>query len=385
MAGDLAMLYPRGENQYMPGRRLDAFSRRGLLGAAALPLLAQERTTAAAGWPRLGRQLRVGMVGLEGHPSVVYDVVAQHPDLALTAIARDQVPVEGITRREPFRNTRVYPDFGSMFKAESFDVMAVCNTNGHRAEVIVEAARRGWHVVAEKPVALNAAELRDVQNAVAKAGIGFTSLLPMRYDPPLFTMASLVRDGAVGEVQLMNGQKSYKLGSRAAWFQDAALYGSTMQWIGVHMLDLMHWVSGQRFRSVYSYEQNVGQPALGDMQNVSGAVLQLANGGVATLNMDYLRPDAASTHGDDRLRVAGTKGILEYRVHDGLLSLRSEERESARPALLHPEFPLLLEFLLNVYQKRPMLIQKEEIFHVVMALNAARQSSRDGCAASLPQ
>lgn len=367
----------------MPEPLSSSFSRRGLLGAAALPLFAQEGGIPSIEWPRLGRKIRVGMVGLEGHPSEVYGVVAKHPDLALTAIAKDQVPVRGLTRREEFRDTRVYDDFQSMFQTEKFDIVAVCNTNGHRAEVIVEAARRGWHVVAEKPVALNTEELHAVEAAISKAGVGFTSLLPMRYEPPYFTMARLVHDGAIGDVRLMNAQKSYKMGSRADWFKDAALYGSTMQWIGVHMVDLMHWVSGQRFRSAYSYEKNVGQPMNGAMQNVAGAVFQLKNDGVATLNMDYFRPEAASTHGDDRLRVVGTKGILEYRMQDGLLSLGAGDRDIVKPPLQSPPLPLFLDFLLSVYQQRPMLIRPEEIFHVVEALNAAVQSSESRCAEAI--
>ena len=34
---------------------------------------------------------------------------------------------------------------------------------------------------------------------------------------------------------------------------------------------------------------------------------------VGIAHADYLRPDAAPTHGDDRLRVAGSKGVLEIR------------------------------------------------------------------------
>lgn len=363
---------------------MNSLSRRGILGAAALPLFAQEGKSPVNAWPGFGRKIRVGMVGLEGHPGEVYGVVEKHPDLELTAIAKDRMPVAGLTRREAFRGARVYDDFETMFEREKFDVVGVCNTNGHRAKVIVEAARRGWHVAAEKPVALNGEELQAVRDAIAKAGIGFTSLLPMRYEPPLYTMAQLAQAGAIGEVLLMNAQKSYKMGSRADWYNDPALFGSTMQWIGVHMVDLMHWVSGQPFRSAYSYEKSVGQPAGSTMQNVAGAVFQLKNDGVATLNMDYLRPDAASTHGDDRLRVAGTKGILEYRLRDGLLSLDSGHADIVKPPLQAPPYPLFLEFLLHVYQQRPMLIHPEEIFHVVEALNAARQSSASGCSVALP-
>jgi predicted dehydrogenase len=353
-------------------------SRRAALGAALLPaadLLAQQRSNEMPPeWPRFGRKIRVGMVGLEGHPGLVYDVVARHPDLELVAIARDTVPVDGLRRRPKFRDTAVYDDYQSMFAKEQFDVVGVCNTNGHRAEVIVEAAKRGWHIAAEKPVAMSQKELDSVRRAVSRPGLGFTSLLPMRYEPALYTMGMMVREGAVGEVLMMNGQKSYQLGSRAEWFKDPKLYGSTMLWIGVHQLDLMHWISTKRFASVYSYEQNVGAPEFGSMENVTGAVLHLENGGVATLNMDYLRPNAAGSHGDDRLRVAGTKGILEYRYADGLSYLQEGRKEVQRPELRKPKLPLFVEFLSSIYLGGSTLIQPNEIFHVVSTLNAARTS-----------
>ncbi len=359
-------------------------SRRRLLAAAAFSAAslrgdAQGPTStgdAAPPWPRLGKKLRVGVVGLEGHPGLVLDVTAKHPDLELVAIARDTVPVDGVKRRPEFQNTRIYNDFNEMLAREQLDVVGACNTNGRRAEVILAAAAKGCHVIAEKPVALNREELDAVRNASSQPGIGFTSLLPMRYEPALYTMGMMVREGAIGEVLLMSGQKSYKLGSRPDWFKNRELYGSTMLWIGVHQLDLMHWVSGQRFSAVYCYEQNVQAPGYGEMENICGAVLHLANGGVATLSMDYHRPDSASTHGDDRLRVVGTQGILEYRLADGLMLLSQHGKAIEKPPLRRPPVPLFVDFLQETYLGKPMLIRKDEIFHVVQTLIAARESDR---------
>jgi predicted dehydrogenase len=215
-----------------------------------------------------------------------------------------------------------------------------------------------------------------VRQAVSQPGIAFTSLLPMRYEPPLYTMGMMVREGAIGEVLLMSGQKSYKLGSRPDWFKNRELYGSTMLWIGVHQLDLMHWVSGLRFTAVYSYEQNVKAPGYGEMEDLCGAVMHLENGGVATLSMDYHRPDSANSHGDDRLRVVGTKGILEYRLADGLMLLSEGGKALEKPALRRPPLPLFVDFLQETYLGQPMLIQREEIFHVVKTLIAARESDQ---------
>jgi len=133
-------------------------------------------------------------------------------------------------------------------------------------------------------------------------------------------------------------------------------------------------MSSQRFTAVYSYEQNVKAPGFGEMENITGAVMHLENGGVATLSMDYHRPGSASTHGDDRLRVVGTKGILEYRIADGLMLLREGSSGVEHPVLRHPPLPLFLDFLAEAYLGQQMLIRPAEIFHVVETLLAARES-----------
>ena len=38
---------------------------------------------------------------------------------------------------------------------------------------------------------------------------------------------------------------------------------------------------------------------------------ELGNGGHATISVDYCRPEIAGTHGDDWIRIVGTKGVLE--------------------------------------------------------------------------
>jgi hypothetical protein len=45
--------------------------------------------------------------------------------------------------------------------------------------------------------------------------------------------------------------------------------------------------------------------------------MSLSGGGHATLSIDYLRPDAAPTHGDDWLRIVGSEGVLEANISAG--------------------------------------------------------------------
>ena len=79
------------------------------------------------------------------------------------------------------------------------------------------------------------------------------------------------------------------------------------------MVDLMRWTSGREFTEAVSFQTRVGFPEIKEMKNVTGSMFRLDNGGVALLQMDYLRPKLAATHGDDRLRVAGPKASSNTR------------------------------------------------------------------------
>ena len=121
----------------------------------------------------------------------------------------------------------------------------------------------------------------------------------------------------------MGAQKSYKIGlergQRPEWMRHRETYGGTIPYIGIHMVDLMRWVSGREFVETAAFQSRVGFDELRDMENNTAVIYRLDNRGTANLRMDYLRPETAPTHGDDRLRVVGIKGVVEYQ--GGTLSL----------------------------------------------------------------
>jgi predicted dehydrogenase len=231
-----------------------------------------------------------------------------------------------------------------MLSREKLDVVALCNNGGRRTPGILACAARKLDVIAEKPLAMNREDLDAVYTAVKQSGIRLGMLLPMRFDSPYLAMRRIVAAGEIGEIMEMDAQKSYQLGTRPAWQKQAATYGSTILWIAIHGIDLMLFVSGRRFTEVASLQSRVGFPELADMQNVTASIFRMDNGGAAALHLDYLRPETAVGHGDDRLRVAGSLGVVEYQESTGVTLLK----KGAPPRTLHdlpPQGSVFLDFL----------------------------------------
>jgi len=95
---------------------------------------------------------------------------------------------------------------------------------------------------------------------------------------------------------------------------------------------------------------------------------------MASMNLDFYRPAGASTHGDDRIRCVGTKGILE--VRDGKIIVLDRDGEHVTEPTKAPE--LLEEFLEG---REP--IPAEEIFDLTGVALAARQSADSGVSVSM--
>ncbi|HEX8985080.1 MAG TPA: Gfo/Idh/MocA family oxidoreductase [Bryobacteraceae bacterium] len=336
-----------------------------LAGSVAGALGAAQKDTTV----RLPRNVRVGLIGLDTHYSEIVDPLERLSGAELVAVAdpRQKLPSQLAAARH-------YTDYRRMLDREKLDVVGVCNTNGERAEAVLACLERKLHVASEKPLALERPTLEQIRRAVERAGVRLTMLLSMRFEPPYLAMKRVVASGAIGEVAQIDAQKSYQVDERPEWFRHRASYGGTIPWIGIHMVDLMRWTSGREFAESVSFQTRIGFPELGDMENVTGSMFRLDNGGVGMLRMDYLRPKGATSHGDDRLRLAGTRGIVEYQAATGVTLLAGDRA----PEVVHelpPRDSLFIDFLKSIYLGTSPALTQADVFRVNEIVLLARESA----------
>ncbi|MGH9839223.1 MAG: Gfo/Idh/MocA family protein [Blastocatellia bacterium] len=327
--------------------------------------------------------IRVGIIGLDGHYSEITGAARILPNIRITAIAETKTALlQSAKRSAALNSARIYEDYRRMLDQEKPDVVAVCGENGVRAAIVQACAERRIPVVAEKPLAISLKELEAVKRAVVSHNAPLTMLLPMRFSPQYQAVRNIVRSGAIGEVVSIDAQKSYKLGNRPDWMKVRKTYGGTIPYIGIHMVDLMRWASGREFVEVAAFQSNVGFPEIGEMENNAAVIFRMDNRGAATLRLDYLRPATAPTHGDDRLRIAGTKGVIEYREGEDLMLMTNEQKPVRVTDLPAGRF-LFVDFLESLYLGQTHLIRPEEIFRVTEIVLKAREAAESNGAVRL--
>lgn len=252
---------------------------------------------------------------------------------------------------------------------------------------------------AEKPVAASLEELERLQDAWRRAGTAFSSMLKYRYEAPFYRAWQLVREGAVGRVRLLNAQKSYKFGTRPDFMTERKTYGGTLPWVGIHAIDWILWMSGGHFEWVTATQSASEAPNGVCPETTALALFGMKDGMMASLTADYLNPPTAPSHGDDRIRIVGTEGVLE--VRDNALTLvnsagvqrpacplegeLSEEKLSVGklppgnfPAENLSSGDFFTDFLLQAAGKGHCRITAEESFAATRAALLAQQAADSG-------
>lgn len=230
----------------------------------------------------------------------------------------------------------------SEFAPSAVSVGSIYACNSDWAAAVLE---RDIPVVSDKPIAASWQQLKRLKELTAgRPQRVIATEFDFRCRADFCAAQAAVAKGAIGEPVLAVAQKSYRFNTRPAWYGERSQYGGTLLWVASHGIDVIPFVTGRRYAAVTGVQGNLSRPNLEQFEDHVVATYRLDNGGSAVVHADFLRPAAAATHGDDRLRLAGTEGVLEVRQGRCHLTTTSEG-ECDVTAWGNPPRPLHAELL----------------------------------------
>jgi len=324
--------------------------------------------------------MKICMIGVRGHNGYVLRDLGDLPQVEVAGLCAgtEEDDIEALRKScgDAGHRPEVFDDYCRMLDAIKPDALTVAGPCERRADMCIEAFRRGVHVFSEKPVVTTLEDLDRVRRTHADSGVHFAAMMGLRYEPAFYTAWRTVREGNIGTVRLISTRKSYKLGQRPSYYRVRETYGGTIPWVGSHAIDWIYWFGGQPFRSVYATHTTRCNRALGDMEMSALCHFTLAEEVFASVTMDYLRHENAPTHGDDRVRVAGTEGVIE--VRDRELFLINAEAEGEQKPDVSCERTIFRDFIDHIEGKSTALITASEVLAVAEAYLLAQRSADEG-------
>ena len=242
--------------------------------------------------------------------------------------------------------TRTYRDYEELLCDKDVDAIYLPLPNALHREWAIRAAAHGKPVLCEKPLALTAAECREMVAAATAHGVMLMEAFMYRYTDRMRQVIDVLRSGVLGEVRQINSTFRFFLSNPASIKLKPELGGGALYDVGCYPINFIGLVvdeAARRPAGTGPAPESVAAEAV----RASGvdvgfsALLRYPGGLIAALHCGF---EAHKRIGSE---IIGTKGILEvpdtFLDHAGALTLTTGEEKREIPVALSDRYRLEVE------------------------------------------
>jgi predicted dehydrogenase len=200
------------------------------------------------------RKLKVAMLGTGFMGKVHTEAIRRLGNVEVAAVAAsNQATAENFATALSI--PKASGDWRVVLADPEIDAVHVCTPNSLHHAMSKAALEAGKHVLCEKPLAMNAAEARELQELATKKNLAHCVNHNLRCYPMVQQIRSMIAAGELGEVLVVNG----------TYFQDWLLYDTDWNWradasangalramgdIGSHWMDAIQHLTGLKITSL---------------------------------------------------------------------------------------------------------------------------------------
>jgi UDP-N-acetyl-2-amino-2-deoxyglucuronate dehydrogenase len=200
-----------------------------------------------------------------------------------------------------------YTDYKQMLKRDDIDIVNILTPSGMHADMAIDAARAGKHVIAEKPMDITLDKAHAMIAACRDAGVKLAVISQHRFDPSTVRIKKSIYEGNFGNLVLgqaavnwYRSQGYYDSGDwRGTWELDG---GGALMNQGIHTVDILQYLMGP-VESVHAHIGTLAHERI-EVEDVAVASVKFKNGALGTI----VGTTSAYPGFSARIEVFGTKG-----------------------------------------------------------------------------
>ncbi|MEL6678391.1 MAG: inositol 2-dehydrogenase [Pseudomonadota bacterium] len=302
--------------------------------------------------------LNIGLLGC-GRIGRVHALSIAHLEDARVSAVSDAMP--DAAKAVASQTGATVMDSHALIESRDVDAVIIGTPTDTHFDLIHRAAAAGKAIFCEKPVDLSAERIETCLTAVAAAGVPFMVAFNRRFDPNFAHLHAQVRDGAVGDVELITILSRDPAPPPLDYIRSS---GGIFRDMMIHDLDMARFLLAEEPVEVFATGSCLVDPAIGAAGDVDTAAVTLRT---ATGKVCQISNSRRAAYGyDQRIEVHGSKGmaraenVLENTVEVGTVA-------GFRRA---PTMHFFLERYAEAYRR--------ELSHFVEAVTGGRDPKPDG-------
>ena len=287
------------------------------------------------------KRINVGLIGYKfmgkAHSFGFKNAAAMFPDIEAlpvmkAIVGRDEAAVKEAMEQYGWESCET--DYRKLLARDDIDLVDISTGNNVHAEIAIAAAQAGKDIFCEKPLAMNAAEARQMLSAVERAGVKHMINFNYRAVPAVALAKKMIDDGLIGRIFHWRSiylqdwiiDPSFPL----VWRLDKRIAGSgSLGDLAAHSIDLAHWLVGEidevssnlttfikKRPKLAATTGGLSARAGKEMEEVTvdDAVIALAkfkNGAIGTIEATRF---AAGNRNGNRFEINGDRGSIRFNV-----------------------------------------------------------------------
>lgn len=271
------------------------------------------------------KPVKVGIIGCGVIGRRHLSIASEAPHIELVAAA-DLIEANRKHAAERFNPPKMYTDDVELLNDDEIEAVVLAFPTQYRTEVALRAFAKGKHVLIEKPIAMNAAEVNQLIAARGELVSGCCSSRK-RFTPSARLATQLITSGGLGELRNVHCRAIVGAGKkpntpRPAWRLIKALNGGgiLVNW-GCYDIDYLLGITGWHLkpRTVFAQTWTVPQvfkshiAPSSDAETHYNALIRCEGGTMISLE----RGEFMTMHSHADWQIIGTEGSLKLNMGDG--------------------------------------------------------------------
>jgi predicted dehydrogenase len=259
-------------------------------------------------------KVKVGIIGSQFEADIHAESFRIMPEEAEVAAVASPTRGHAANLAKKYNIPRVFTDYKQMLAEKDIEMVTITAPNNLHAQMTIDIAKAGKHVVCEKPLCMTLEEADLMIDTCKKKGVLLMYAEELFFTPKYVKAKQMAEEGAFGKVYMVK-QSEKHFGPHAAWFWDVEKSGGgVFMDMGCHGIAFCYWfLNRPKIKSVYCQMATHVHTDKTKGEDDSICIIEFANGAIGMIEDSWARRGGM----EDRIEVYGEGGVTYADLHMG--------------------------------------------------------------------
>ncbi len=232
--------------------------------------------------------IKIGLIGCGRISGNHFKAIKEHKDRCKLVAVCDIIEERARTAGSE-NGCNYYTSLNQMLKDENLDLVSICTPSGLHPEHGIKVAKAGVHVLTEKPIGINIAEVDRLIKTCDEENVNLFVVKQNRLNATMQALKKAIDKGRFGKIYMVQSNVFWQ---RPQEYYDSAKWRGTWEFDGgafmnqaSHYVDMLYWLVGD---VDYVMASTATMARHVETEDTGAAIIKFRNGAIGTMSVTML-------------------------------------------------------------------------------------------------